>query len=68
MILSVFTSRGESVSYSLPSIIMERDSVSSAGIIVRGGTMINILNPLQIFNSLSVTGQRYRDKLLELCV
>ncbi|KFM57054.1 Transposable element Tcb2 transposase, partial [Stegodyphus mimosarum] len=48
-----------------PSNIVERDRFGSGGVMVWGGIMIDGRTPLHVFSSGSVTGQIYRDEVLD---
>ncbi|GFS85961.1 transposable element Tc3 transposase [Trichonephila clavipes] len=48
-----------------PSNIVERDRFGSGGVMVWGGIMIDGRTPLHVFRSGSVTGQIYRDEVLD---
>ncbi|KFM60109.1 Transposable element Tc1 transposase, partial [Stegodyphus mimosarum] len=51
-----------------PSNIVERDRFGSGGVMVWGGIMIDGRTPLHVFSSGSVTGQIYRDEVLDAYV
>lgn len=52
----------------LPSNIIECDRFGSTGVMIWEGIMIDGHTPLNVFNSGSLTGQRYRDDVLQLYV
>lgn len=55
----------ESGTRNYSSNIMERDRFGSRGVMVWGGIMIDGRTPLHVFDSGSVTGERYREEILE---